>query len=119
MDLKKYFDASIPAGEMMDPGLVKSYTYQIFQGILFCHQRRVLHRDLKPQNLLIDKNGAIKIADFGLARAFGIPVRVYTHEVNTYVLRKQSFSEHPKTEPLILDTIQLPDKLDSGILMVR
>jgi serine/threonine protein kinase len=31
--------------------------------------------------LLIDKNGAIKIADFGLARAFGIPVRVYTHEV--------------------------------------
>ena len=81
MDLKKYFDTSIPAGEMMDPRLVKSYTYQIIQGILFCHQRRVLHRDLKPQNLLIDKSGAIKIADFGLARAFGIPVRVYTHEV--------------------------------------
>ena len=81
MDLKKYFDTSIPSGEMMDPRLVKSYTYQILQGILFCHQRRVLHRDLKPQNLLIDKNGAIKIADFGLARAFGIPVRVYTHEV--------------------------------------
>ena len=53
------------------------------QGMLFCHQRRVLHRDLKPQNLLIDKNGVIKIADFGLARAFGIPVRVYTHEVVT------------------------------------
>jgi len=81
MDLKKYFDTSIAAGEMMDPRLVKSYTYQILQGILFCHQRRVLHRDLKPQNLLIDKSGAIKIADFGLARAFGIPVRVYTHEV--------------------------------------
>lgn len=57
------------------------YLFQIIQAILFCHQRRVLHRDLKPQNLLIDKKGIIKLADFGLGRAFGIPVRVYTHEV--------------------------------------
>merc|ERR1711970_722692 len=83
MDLKKYMDTSIPKGGKMDPHLVKSYTYQIFQGMLFCHQRRVLHRDLKPANLLIDKNGVIKLADFGLARAFGVPVRLYTHEVVT------------------------------------
>lgn len=43
--------------------------------------RRVLHRDLKPQNLLIDNKGLIKVADFGLGRAFGVPVRVFTHEV--------------------------------------
>jgi len=83
MDLKKYMDTNIPKDGQMDAKLMKSYTYQLLQGLLFCHQRRVLHRDLKPQNLLIDKNGTIKIADFGLARAFGIPVRVYTHEVVT------------------------------------
>ena len=83
MDLKKYMDTNVPKDGQMDPKLMKSYTYQLLQGLLFCHQRRVLHRDLKPANLLIDKNGVIKLADFGLARAFGIPVRVYTHEVVT------------------------------------
>ncbi|XP_043912330.1 cyclin-dependent kinase 1 [Protopterus annectens] len=82
MDLKKYLD-SIPSGQYLDNMLIKSYVYQILQGIVFCHSRRVLHRDLKPQNLLIDNKGVIKLADFGLARAFGIPVRVYTHEVVT------------------------------------
>nr|XP_033798086.1 cyclin-dependent kinase 1 isoform X2 [Geotrypetes seraphini]XP_033798087.1 cyclin-dependent kinase 1 isoform X2 [Geotrypetes seraphini]XP_033798088.1 cyclin-dependent kinase 1 isoform X2 [Geotrypetes seraphini]XP_033798090.1 cyclin-dependent kinase 1 isoform X2 [Geotrypetes seraphini]XP_033798091.1 cyclin-dependent kinase 1 isoform X2 [Geotrypetes seraphini] len=82
MDLKKYLD-SLPSDQFMDQILVKSYLYQILQAILFCHSRRVLHRDLKPQNLLIDSKGVIKLADFGLGRAFGIPVRVYTHEVVT------------------------------------
>ncbi|KAH8410663.1 hypothetical protein KR009_011320 [Drosophila setifemur] len=82
MDLKKYMD-SLPADKQMDSKLVRSYLYQITSAILFCHRRRVLHRDLKPQNLLIDKNGIIKVADFGLGRSFGIPVRIYTHEIVT------------------------------------
>ena len=56
---------------------------QLFAGIAYCHSHRVLHRDLKPQNLLIDNHGTIKLADFGLARAFGMPVRTYTHEVSS------------------------------------
>jgi len=67
----------------MHPMLIKSYLHQLLQGIAFCHLHRVLHRDLKPQNLLIDSKGVLKIADFGLARAFGVPIRTYTHEVVT------------------------------------
>lgn len=82
MDLKKYMD-SLPSERMLDSELVRSYMYQITAAILFCHRRRVLHRDLKPQNLLISKDGLIKVADFGLGRSFGIPVRNYTHEIVT------------------------------------
>lgn len=79
-DLKKYFDSL--NGEI-DSALVKSFMYQLLRGLAFCHSHNVLHRDLKPQNLLINENGELKLADFGLARAFGIPVRCYSAEVVT------------------------------------
>nr|KJB81052.1 hypothetical protein B456_013G127400 [Gossypium raimondii] len=45
--------------------------------IAYCHSHRLLHRDLKPQNLLIGRRtNALKLADFG------IPVRTFTHEEN-------------------------------------
>jgi len=61
--------------------LLQSYLYQLLRGMDYCHGRGVMHRDLKPQNLLVDRKGVLKLADFGLARAFMLPVRSYTHEV--------------------------------------
>lgn len=95
VDLKKYMEAlpvsqggrgkSLPDGSRLDvdlgPEMVKKFMTQLCQGIRYCHAHRVLHRDLKPQNLLIDSDRNLKLADFGLARAFGVPLRTYTHEV--------------------------------------
>ncbi|XP_024996226.1 cell division control protein 2 homolog A-like isoform X1 [Cynara cardunculus var. scolymus] len=82
LDLKKHMDSCPEFSK--DPHLVKMFLYQMLRGIAYCHSHRVLHRDLKPQNLLIDhRTNALKLADFGLARAFGIPVRTFTHEVVT------------------------------------
>jgi serine/threonine protein kinase len=72
--LKHYLDHLI---QPPDPSLVKSYLHQLISGLAFCHSHRILHRDLKPQNLLIGRAGELKIADFGLARAFGLPMRPY------------------------------------------
>ncbi|KAH7338641.1 Pkinase-domain-containing protein [Rhizoctonia solani] len=85
MDLKKYMETvnSKNGNRGLDKQLIKKFTYQLLAGLRYCHGHRILHRDLKPQNLLIDTNENLKLADFGLARAFGIPLRTYTHEVVT------------------------------------
>ena len=81
-DLKKYMDTHGDRGALK-PMTIKSFMYQLLKGIDFCHQNRVLHRDLKPQNLLINSKGQLKLGDFGLARAFGIPVNTFSNEVVT------------------------------------
>jgi negative regulator of PHO system len=81
-DLKKYMDTNGDRGAL-PPITIKSFMHQLLKGIDFCHTNRVLHRDLKPQNLLINSKGQLKLGDFGLARAFGIPVNTFSNEVVT------------------------------------
>ncbi|KAK1647276.1 hypothetical protein QYE76_065081 [Lolium multiflorum] len=85
-DLKKFVDAYRrgPAPKPLPTEVVKSFLYQLCKGIAHCHGHGVLHRDLKPQNILVDKEKMIlKIADLGLSRAFTVPMKSYTHEIVT------------------------------------
>merc|ERR1711907_681366 len=79
MDLKKYMDLN----SRLEPKLVQSYTAQMLAGLAHCHSLGVMHRDLKPQNILVAKDGSLKIADFGLARRFTPNARPLTVEVIT------------------------------------
>lgn len=61
--------ASNPSIKFSEPQL-KCYMHQLLSGLDHCHSHGVLHRDIKGSNLLIDNNGVLKIADFGLANVF-------------------------------------------------
>lgn len=80
IDLKNFMEKK---NNLLPPNLIRSFMKDLLEGLMYCHDQKVLHRDLKPQNLLLSKDSRLKLADFGLARAFGIPVHTFSNEVVT------------------------------------
>uniref|UniRef100_A0A2I3G033 Cyclin dependent kinase like 1 n=1 Tax=Nomascus leucogenys TaxID=61853 RepID=A0A2I3G033_NOMLE len=63
--------------------LVKSITWQTLKAVNFCHKHNCIHRDVKPENILITKHSVIKLCDFGFARLLTGPSDYYTDYVAT------------------------------------
>lgn len=82
---------------------VKSWSQQLLTGTHYMHINKVIHRDLKASNLLINKKGELKIADWGLARSWNADMKRLTNTVITLWYRPPE---------LLLGAAEYTDKID-------
>jgi len=82
---------------------IKSWSQQLLRGVHYMHINRIIHRDLKASNLLINKKGELKIADWGLARSWNPDMRRLTNRVITLWYRPPE---------LLLGSVEYNTKID-------
>jgi len=82
---------------------IKSWTYQLLSGVHYMHKNKILHRDLKSSNLLVNRKGELKIADWGLARSWNKDMKHLTKTVVTLWYRPPE---------LLLGNAQYTPKID-------
>jgi cyclin-dependent kinase-like len=80
--------------EKFPPGcpelLTRQITWQTLQGIAYCHQHNCIHRDVKPENILLTAQGVVKLCDFGFARMLS---EHNPKQSNTFMLKIQFTSK--------------------------
>ncbi|XP_071056987.1 cyclin-dependent kinase 10 isoform X1 [Onthophagus taurus] len=82
---------------------VKCIMLQVLRGLRYLHHNFIVHRDLKVSNLLMTDKGCVKIADFGLARWFGVPLRPMTPHVVTLWYRAPELLLQAPTQTTSVD----------------
>ncbi len=82
---------------------VKCIMAQVLRGLRYLHSNFIVHRDLKVSNLLLTDKGCVKIADFGLARYYGLPVRPMTPQVVTLWYRAPELLLNSKVQTTAID----------------
>lgn len=102
--------AIIRSGQPLTDAHFQSFIYQILCGLKYIHSANVLHRDLKPGNLLVNADCELKICDFGLARGFSIDPEENAGYMTEYVATRwyrapeimlsfQSYTKASRFEP--------------------
>ncbi|KAI4374463.1 hypothetical protein MLD38_012454 [Melastoma candidum] len=88
MNLSSYLMSCPRQSRAIDPNLTKSFMLQILEGLAYCHNYRILHRNLKPKNILLNlKSKTLKLSDFGMAKFVKSPHDPLTQEVVTQYYR--------------------------------
>eukprot|EP00549_Striatella_unipunctata_P008309 CAMPEP_0118692106 /NCGR_PEP_ID=MMETSP0800-20121206/11072_1 /TAXON_ID=210618 ORGANISM="Striatella unipunctata, Strain CCMP2910" /NCGR_SAMPLE_ID=MMETSP0800 /ASSEMBLY_ACC=CAM_ASM_000638 /LENGTH=441 /DNA_ID=CAMNT_0006590001 /DNA_START=261 /DNA_END=1586 /DNA_ORIENTATION=+ len=82
---------------------IKSWSQQLLCGVHYMHKNKVIHRDLKASNILVNKRGELKIADWGLARSWNSEMKRLTNRVITLWYRPPE---------LLLGCIEYTPKID-------
>src|SRR6185503_18741543 len=82
----EYVDAQslqslVKRSAVLDPEVAAGYVLQAARGLKFAHDRGMVHRDIKPDNLLLNHNGVVKVADLGLVRTPGLEEKPIAEEM--------------------------------------
>lgn len=97
-DLASYIENCPPPG--LGSERVRDIMFQILSGVDFLHTQRVVHRDLKPQNILVSSNGVIKLADFGLAKSYDFEMTLTTVVVTLWYRSPEVLLAVPYATPV-------------------
>lgn len=81
---------------------------QVGQGIAAAHEQHIIHRDIKPQNMIISRDGKVKVADFGIARAVSSQTMNVRPWVLSTIFRRNRPGEATATSAAIFIPLVLP-----------
>ena len=96
-DLSQAIQDQFRSGEYFSEDEILNIFTQICLALKFCHDSKIIHRDIKPDNIFITKNGDVKLGDFGISRILSVTMSLaHTHCGTPFQMAPEMWAENPK-----------------------